>query len=131
MVWYAFGRLTSTASKRIFPWVQYTQNGPDFTVDNLFKQMDLAFLDLEKQSKAVAKINTIKQKHRPFREFLQEFDQTLIEANGWGWQEEVKKGLLKAALAGEVKRELVGRDIPVTYSAYMAQIQKILDDLNK
>jgi hypothetical protein len=31
-----------------------------------------------------------------------------MEANGWGWQEEVKKGLLKAALAGEVKRELVG-----------------------
>jgi hypothetical protein len=131
MVWYAFGRLTSTASKRIFPWIQHTQNGPDFTVDNLFKQMDLAFLDLEKQSKAVAKINTIKQKSRPFREFLQEFDQTLMEANGWGWQEEVKKGLLKAALAGEVKRELVGRDVPVTYSAYVAQIRKITDDLNE
>ena len=60
MVWYAFGRLTGTASKRIFPWIQHTQSGLDFTVDNLFKQMDLAFLDLEKQSKAVAKINIIK-----------------------------------------------------------------------
>ena len=70
MVWYAFGRLTGTASKRIFPWIQYTQNGPDFTIDNLFNQMDLAFLDLEKQSKAVAKINTIKQKSRSYREFL-------------------------------------------------------------
>jgi len=38
------------------------QSGPDFTIDNLFKQMDLAFLDLEKQSKAITKINTIKQK---------------------------------------------------------------------
>jgi hypothetical protein len=32
--------------------------------------MDLAFLDLEKQSKAIAKINNIKQKSRLFREFL-------------------------------------------------------------
>ena len=79
----------------------------------------------------MAKINTIKQRNRSFREFLQEFDQTLIEANGWGWQEEVKKGLLKAALAGEVRRELVGRDKPATYSAYVAQIQKITDDLSE
>jgi hypothetical protein len=131
MVWYAFGRLTGTASKRIFPWVQYTQNGPDFTVNCLFRQMDLAFLDLEKQSKAIAKVNTIKQKSRSFREFLQDFDQTLMEANGWGWQEEVKKGLLKAALTGEVRRELVGRDEPATYSAYVALIRKITDDLSE
>jgi hypothetical protein len=54
-----------------------------------------------------------------------------MEANGWSWQEEVKKGLLKAALLGEVRRELVGRDKPDTYSSYVAQIQKITDDLNK
>jgi hypothetical protein len=131
MVWYAFGRLADTALKRIFPWVQYTQNGPDFTVDGLFGQMDLAFLDLQKQAKAIARINTIKQKNRSFREFLQEFDQTLMEANGWGWQEEVKKGLLKAALAGEVRRELVGRDEPATYPAYVARIRKITDDLGE
>jgi hypothetical protein len=44
----------------------------------------------------------------------------LIEANKESWQEEVKKGLLKAALAGKVKRELVGRDEPPTYPAYVA-----------
>ena len=130
-VWYAFGRLADTASKRIFPWIQHAQDGPNFTVRYLLEQMDLAFLDQQKQSKAVARINTIKQRNRSFREFLQEFDQTLMEANGWGWQEEVKKGLLKAALAGEVRRELVGRDEPTTYPAYVAQIRKITDDLSE
>jgi hypothetical protein len=130
-VWYAFGRLTDTASKRIFPWMQHAQNGAEFSTANLFRQMDLAFDDRQKQSKAVARINTIKQRNRSFREFLQEFDQTLMEANGWGWQEEIKKGLLKAALAGEVTRELVGRDEPATYSAYIAQIRKITDDLGE
>ena len=69
-VWYAFGRLAGTASKRIFPWVQHMQNKPDFTVDCFLTQMDLAFLDQQKQSKVMAKINTIKQQNRSFREFL-------------------------------------------------------------
>jgi hypothetical protein len=80
-VWYAFGRLGGVASKRIFPWIQHAQNGTDFTANGLFRQMDQAFLDLQKQAKAVAKINTIKQKSCLFREFLQDFDQTLMEAN--------------------------------------------------
>ena len=59
-----------TASKRIFLWIQHTQDTPKFIVSYLFKQMDLAFLDLQKQAKAVARINVIKQQNRPFREFL-------------------------------------------------------------
>lgn len=128
-VWYAFGRLTGIASKRIFPWLQHMQSSADFTVERLFDQMDLAFLDVQKQAKAVARINIIKQHSRTFRDFLQEFDQTLMEANGWSWQDSIKKGLLKAAVTDEVRRELVGRDEPVTYSAYVAQLRKITDDL--
>jgi hypothetical protein len=128
-VWYAFGRLADTASKRIFPWLQHKQGSVDFTVERLLDQMDLAFLDVQKQAKAVAKINVIKQHNRTFRDFLQEFDQTLMEANGWGWQDSIKKGLLKAAVTGEVRRELVGRDEPATYSEYIAQLRKITDDL--
>ncbi len=131
MVQYVFKRLTGTALKRIFLQIQYIQSGLNFTVNNLFKQIELAFLNLEKQLKAVTKINTIKQKSRPFREFLQEFDQTLMKANSQGWQEEVKKGLLKTALVREVRRELVSRDELATYSAYAALIRKITDDLNK
>jgi hypothetical protein len=36
------------------------QSSADFTVERLFDQMDLAFLDVQKQVKAVAKINVIK-----------------------------------------------------------------------
>jgi hypothetical protein len=44
--------------------------------------MDLAFTDPQKEAKAVSKINKIKQGSRPFREFLQEFKQTLLKAKG-------------------------------------------------
>ena len=43
----------------------------------------------------------------------------------------VKKGLLKAALVGEVWRELVGQDDPAMYSTYIALIWKITNDLNE
>ena len=95
------------------------QSSADFTVERLFDQMDLAFLDIQKQAKAVAKINVIKQRNRTFRDFLQEFDQTLMEANGWSWQDPIKKGLLKAAVTDEVQRELVGQNKPAMYSVYI------------
>jgi hypothetical protein len=42
--------------------------------------MDLAFLELQKQTKAIAKINKIKQGNCDFCEFLRDFEQTLLEA---------------------------------------------------
>jgi hypothetical protein len=45
--------------------------------------MDLAFADPQKEAKAVSKINKIKQGSRPFQEFLQEFEQTLLKAKRW------------------------------------------------
>jgi hypothetical protein len=52
-----------------------------------------------------------------------------MEANGWAWDEEIKKDLLKAALTSEVSKELAGRDEPKAYAMYVAQIRKITDDL--
>jgi hypothetical protein len=69
----------------------------------------------------VGKINTTQQQNQSFREFLQEVDQTLVEANSWAWEEEIKKDLSNTALNSEVARELAGRDEPKTYTIYMAQ----------
>lgn len=130
-VWYAFGCLSDTASSRIFPWMSYADGTEDFTTAKLFEQMDLAFLDLQKQSKAISKINTIKQSNRGFREFLRDFDQTLMEANGWSWDDAMKMGLLKAALVGKITKKLIGKEEPSTYSVYVAQIRRIADDLDE
>jgi hypothetical protein len=51
-------------------------------VCELFKQINLTFTDPQKKAKAVFKINKIKQKSQPFKEFLQEFKQTLFKAKG-------------------------------------------------
>jgi hypothetical protein len=128
-VWYAVDCLKGLAAKRIYPWVEFAKDTDQFTVRELFKQMDLAFADPQKEAKAVAKINKIKQGSRPFREFLQEFEQTLLEAKGWAWANSIKKGLLKAALSGELTDRLIGREEPLDYTSYCAGIRSIADDL--
>lgn len=128
-VWYAVDCLKGLAAKRIYPWIEFARDTDQFTVRELFKQMDLAFADPQKEAKAVAKINKIKQGNRPFREFLQEFEQTLLEAKGWAWADTIKKGLLKAALSGELTDRLIGREEPLDYTSYCAGIRRIADDL--
>ena len=128
-VWYAIDCLKGVAAKRIYPWVEFARGTAQFTVRELFEQMDLAFADPQKEAKAVSKINKIKQGSRPFREFLQEFEQTLLEAKGWAWADAIKKGLLKAALSGELTDRLIGREEPMDYASYCASIRRVADDL--
>src|SRR5258706_3924389 len=116
-VWYAVDCLKDQAAKRIYPWVESAKDTDRFTVRELFAQMDMAFADPEREGKAVTKINKIKQGSRPFREFLQEFEQTLVEAKGWAWADAIKKGLLKAALSGELVERLIGREEPADYAS--------------
>lgn len=130
-VWYGFGRLTDIAAGRIHPWIQYAQGTPEFTVEGLLNQMDQAFADPQKRAKALDKINRIRQGNRDFRTFLQEFEQTLLEARGWGWADEVKKGYLKAGLNRELCDRLVTQVEPDLYTEFTTQLRTISDKLQQ
>lgn len=130
-VWYGFGCLSGDAAGRIHPWMQYAQKSEDFTVKGFLKQIDQAFADPQKQAKALDKINRIRQGHRDFRIFLQEFEQTLLEAQGWGWADEVKKGYLRAALNKELCDRLVTQVEPDQYSEFTSQLRMISDKLQR
>jgi hypothetical protein len=130
-IWYAFGRLTGKAAGRIFPWMNATKNTETFTVEEFFKQLDTAFADPQKQSKALSKINLIRQGNRDFREFLRDFEQTLFEAQGWKWDDSVRKGYLKAAINRELRDRLVTQEEPALYSEYVAQLRRISDNMQE
>ena len=128
-VWYALDCLKGDAAKRIYPWVEFAKDIDKFIVRELFIQIDLTFSDPQKKAKAIAKINKIEQGDRPFREFLQDFEQTLLEARGWAWDDSVKKGLLKAALSSELTGRLIGKEDPDDYASYCTSIRRVADDL--
>ena len=60
--------------------MDYTKNTDAFKVQEFLKQLDAAFADPQKQSKALSRVNQIRQGNRDFREFLRDFEQTLLKA---------------------------------------------------
>jgi Zinc knuckle len=129
-VWYGFACLKGEASSRIFPWIDYAEKiGTQFTVQAFLEQLDIAFSDPQKVQKAMAKINQIKQGRKPFREYLQEFEQTLLEAGGWGWDDIVRKGFLKAGINYKLKSLLVSQPEPALYVEYVSLLRLTSDNL--
>lgn len=107
MVWYSFGRLSGDAARRIYPWISYAQKEGRLTVEGLFEQMKSACRDPRRQQKALSQLNSVKQGGCPLNEFLNEFDHLILEAEGWGWDDMIKKGYLKSAIATALVRGTV------------------------
>ena len=131
-VWYSFGRLSGEAAARLFPWIEAIESqGKQLRVADFFDQLDAAFRDPQSTQRALEWINTRRQGKTPFREFLQQFEQKLLEAGGWEFSDSIRKGYLRAALNLEIRTQLVGRDEPYSYEQYVNLIRKVSDDLEQ
>lgn len=130
-VWYGFGRLKGEGASRVFPWIEHAQRTNNLTIAALFQQMDTAFRDPRTQEKALAKINKTKQGATSYGEFLTEFDRLLLEADGWGWPNNVKKGYLKAAISTSLLTAMVGTREAATYEEYCSQLRMTSDQLDE
>jgi len=69
--------------------------------------MRRAFADPEAQNKALQKLGYMKQGNKDFREFISEFDQTLLEARAFGESESTKKSWLRNAISLELAKAIV------------------------
>ncbi len=130
-VWYAFGRLSGDAAARVFPWMGYANREDKFTVEDFMEQLRTAFCDPRQQQKALSQINRTKQGSRPFGEFLNEFNRLILEAEGWGWGDVIKKGYLKAALSTKLLTATIGVQEEPSYDGFCQQLRMINDQLNE
>jgi hypothetical protein len=130
-VWYGFGRLSGQAAVRIFPWMGFAEKQNLFTVDEFMKQLRLAFCDPRQQQKALGQINRMKQSSRPLGEFLNDFNRLILEAEGWGWADMIKKGYLKAALSTKLLSATIGIQEAESYDGYCNQLRMINDQMNE
>jgi hypothetical protein len=134
-VWFGFGCLKGTASARVHPWVKAFQDDVTrFTKVNFFNQMRRAFADPEAQNKALQKLGYMKQGNKDFREFISEFDQTLLEAGAFGESESTKKSWLRNAISLELAKAIVAAPEPDTYEELCQQLHRVshqLASLNK
>jgi hypothetical protein len=129
-VWYAFACLKGKAASRIYPWIEFCQKtSQPLLLRTFFTQLDSAFSDPQKIQKAIGRLNSFKQANRSFRDFHYEFEQALLEANGWNWDDVVKKGYLRQGLSYELKSAVVAQIEPVTYLEFVGQLRTVADNL--
>lgn len=108
-VYYAFGRLKGLASQRVHAWIIAKEEaGEPCTLDDFYKVMDLQFSDPDRVQRALVRINTMRQGRKSLREFLADFEQTLITAGGLNWSDDQKKALLETAINVDLLRGTVG-----------------------
>lgn len=129
--WYMFGRLKGDAAKRIFPWINAADQDKVLRTKDLFDQMDIAFLDPRAKEKALTALNRTKQGKLSTNDFLGKFDQLLLEAGGWNWDDSIRKGYLKDALSTRMLIALVGTEEKPTYEEYCQQIRRTADQLEE
>jgi len=55
----------------------------------------------------------------------------LLEAQGWGWPDSIKKGYLKAAISTTLLIAMVGTHEGTTYEEYCAQLRMTSDQLDE
>jgi hypothetical protein len=129
-VWFSFACLKGKAAARVFPWIEFCQRtSQPLLLENFFTQLDSAFSDPQKIQKAIGKLNGFKQANKSFRDFHYEFEQALLEANGWNWDDAVKKGYLRQGLSYELKAAVVAQVEPMSYSAFVDQLRIVADNL--
>lgn len=132
LVWYAFGRLTGKAADRMFPWLEsMDQRGEPLRVATFMDQLDAAFCDPQVAQRALEWVNNKRQGRTPFRDFIQEFEQKLLEAGGWEFSDGIRKGFLKAALNLDIKTELVAQAEPDSYAEYVNLVRRTSDNLDE
>jgi hypothetical protein len=129
--WYIFGRLDGAAARRIFPWIDAADKKGVLRTKDLFQQMDTAFLDPRAKEKALSTLNHTKQESTPLNEFLSQFDQLLLEAGGWGWDDTIKKGYLKDAITTQLLSALVGTEEKPSYEEFCNQLRRTADQLEE
>ncbi|KAL1954309.1 hypothetical protein VTO42DRAFT_1419 [Malbranchea cinnamomea] len=56
--------------------------------------MDAAFDDPNRHVRAAAELRQIRQSNRPYREFITDFEGKLLAANGFAWDDVLKKEYL-------------------------------------
>jgi hypothetical protein len=131
-VYYAYSRLRGKASQRVLPWLLARQKSETPVLWAEFSAvLDKAFGDPDRQRKALVRVNTMKQGRRDFEEFLNEFDEELLNAGGINWDDNQKKALLDTAINVELLKAMVGIKQEDSYDDYCNQLREINHNLQR
>lgn len=102
--------------------MDHAKDTNNFTVEKFLNRLDKAFSDPDKIAKAIDKLNSIRQGNKEFRVFLQDFEQTLLEAQAWDWRDAAKKGYIRAGINRKLCDRLVSATELEGYDDFVSQL---------
>ncbi len=124
---YAFGLLDGRAAAQVLPWLQACTT---LTPQGLLEQLKVACDDPARVEKAAQKIRTMRQGNQSFGTFLSDFNQNLLDAGGYYWDDSVKRMLLSGAVNLDLRKAMAIVPQPERYSDLCTQYQKVWDELS-
>jgi hypothetical protein len=118
---YIVSRTGGNAKEQLLP---YVRNGQvDFlTTEACFHHLTTAFDDPDRKATALQKLRGLKQRNKPFNEYLAEFQRYVTEVD---YNDEAKKNTLMGGLSDELQDLIVTQEEPSTYNAAVAILQKL------
>ena len=120
---YLVSKLSGNALNQLFPYVKDGDYKLE-TVQQCIDVLDQAYLDPERRLRASHEIQTIKQRNRPFADFMVDFRRLQIDVD---FNEPALKSLLYQAISDELRQALVHQtfsdDLP--FADYVSALSSI------
>lgn len=88
------------------------------TTEGLFNQLRIAYDDNDAEERASQRLGSMKQGTKKFSTFIADFDRTLLDAGGVGWDDKAKKSFLMNSIALDLRTTIAAMPIPTTYRRY-------------
>jgi hypothetical protein len=133
-LWYAYGRLSGKAQTKVYPWMRLHGNAETVTLATLeafFAHLNVLFEDHQLVEKANLELNRIRQRGTPFQDFISEFERLLLLAGGQSWTDDVKISRLKTAINQEMRRAIVGNDMPSRYESFCERLHRVANNIEE
>ena len=119
---YAISRLEGNALAQVLPHVKSATEVNIESIDAFLKILEVAFGDPDKKGTAQRKIRSLRQTHRPFHEYLADFQRYIVDT---GYDDEAKLASLIDGLSQELKSMLVYIPTPKTMEEAIGTFQSL------
>lgn len=113
--------LKDDAFNHIFPFVKNGEYKVS-KVEDLLKILDQVYLDPERKSTASRELQTLRQRQRPFAEFIADFRRLQAEVD---FNDEALHSLLYQGISDELRAAMIHQDVPKDLESFVTKLGQV------
>ena len=123
-----FNALEKTALANMSSMVYALEKSADPKAQTLIDHLDKSYSNPHETRQARQRLASMRQGTRAFVNFIPDFEQCLVDADGSEWPEDVKQDRLCEAVSPKILEAMVGRTWPKSYDETVMLFRKIAED---